>query len=145
MAFSLLDKLRGNSFSKEFNLGKDLKVSIRTLTAREDAEIVARFPNLDLMTFSNLCRIPTLARAIEKVNGVPFESSTDILQDLAERKVENPHATFFTSAEVVLGKFPVTTIAQLYSFYLELLLAHRDELEGLKKSSKTLSPDTSGN
>lgn len=141
MSYSLLSKLRGVPVTKTVELADPkLTVELRLLNGREDAEIASRLPNLEIMSFTQLARVPTLAKAIQSIDDQPLLKSDEAL----EFKRANDKASDVQILEHVVGLFPTSILAMLHQEYLQMIMDHRKTLDELKKTSTRTTRDSSG-
>lgn len=137
--YSLTAKLLGKPFVQSKTV-LGLLVEYRILTNPERVEVWKKIPGADLLSAPEAMAIPTLARAIVSIDGVPWEKFAEI-QEL--QKVDTNKATV-DLVEVHLSKYPYPTINELYAGYLDVSTDYQQQLEDLKKNSKVTNPEPSG-
>lgn len=139
--FSLVDKLVGRPYTsvKEV-LGK--KIEFRILSTPERVSVWRKNGTADLMSSVEAIAIPTIARAILSVDGVPFGQFSEI----KNLQRNSPQAPVVDLIEQYLSSpdVPFTLVNMLYGAYVDVVNEQQVELDKLKKNSTLTSPDPSG-
>lgn len=142
MDYSLVEKLLGKPFiSVKEVLGRQMQ--FRVLSNPERVQIWKRYPAADLLTAPEVIAIPTLARAITSIDGIPWEQFTEI----KELRKARPGATVPDLVEQHLSDtelYAYTVINEMYMAYTQVVDDHQKVLDGLKKNSSPLSHELSG-
>ena len=111
----LIDLLCGVRFETEFDLGS-VKVSCQSLWKEEEVEILRRVQGLDYLGQLEALKVPTLARTLVKIDGVPLVAFPEIQDILKQNKNFQP----VDAVEKYLGTFDGGVIDSLYLLYLKL-------------------------
>lgn len=125
---NIVDVLLGKPESKEFNLGKDGKIVLKTLTQQELEDVMEKLPRLDL-SMMELQKIPILARAIVSINGVDIHAFGEVQE--AIKKDEKVRVSSVIE-DVLRRQMDTTMINLLYGYYGELLEETTKKRESLK-------------
>lgn len=143
MAYSLAEKLYANkSFTKTVEV-LGLKVEFQRLSAPDEDEIIRSLNPSGYMDLFQARKIPTLARAIKRIDGVEWKDFDEIKQ----RLLSKPEPTLAQAIEAELRspeKYPEEVVTALYIAYSDFLNEYRAVLEGVKKTSAPLNPETVG-
>ena len=137
---SLIKTLRGETTQKEFSLGANLKVKLRTLTQEEMDNVVARTQAQSIVTQGELMKKPVLGYSLMSINNVPMEAFPEVKEAI---KKDREKPTNYI-VEEVLGKLDAQMCQELYELYLELADEVRKERENLKKSSASQQAEPVG-
>jgi hypothetical protein len=127
----LLDVIMGEPEKKEFPYGNQ-KIVIRTLKQSELNEIMMRIPRIDA-TMLELEKIPTLARSMVSVNGMPIEMFEEVRELTEGSEKENT----YSAIEKIMSKWDTNTIGLLYGLYQDFRLECYKKKEELKNNSQT--------
>lgn len=132
----------GKTLEEEFTVGKH-KLKVRTLTGAEREEIIDRTSirsASNLLDKIELARIPTLARSIVSINGVPW-SSRDEIRKIMEEK---PRYKLNDAIEEFLGKVPLEILNLFYELYSRVTMKERQAIDELKKDLPSLPSEIGG-
>ena len=142
MAFSLKDKLFANkSYSETIEiLGR--KITFEPLGGQQESEIAQQCPANTFIEYSEMRKIPTLARVIVAIDGQSWKDCEEIQQRLRS----DPKPTLVSAVEEELKSpaYKVPVINALYIAYTEVYGRYRQSLDTLKKSSDKTTAASAG-
>jgi len=133
----LVDVLMGEPEKREFNFGGQ-KIVLRTLKQSEMNEIMMRIPRADV-TMLELEKIPTLARSIVSINGIPVEMFEEVRELTEGEGKEKTHIAI----EKVMSRWDTNTVTILYGIYIDFKEECYRKKEELKNSSASQSAESS--
>jgi len=136
---SLAEVLLGQRRNKTVSVGEH-KIMYQTLTAGEQAEINRMASGLDPYAHIEASKVPTLARSIVSIDGVPLDG----LKEVRELLRREPDVQTVVAIERCLYDLDKESINLYYSFYLELERERAEEREKLKNASRVQSEESSG-
>lgn len=144
MGYSLVDKLYANVTYTETVEVLGRKMEFKPLDPQAEVEVSRTSGDAaNMMEILQRRRLPTLARGITLIDGVPWSDYDEIKQRLRS----NPGMTLAQAVEQELsdpGRYSDDVVQIMFEAYQGFKLRHRENLEALKKSSTPLSPVTAG-
>lgn len=125
MSISLLEKLEGRTEEIEIDCG-GMKIVFRTLSQKEYDEVTKQNPRTDILGL-DLNKIPILARALVSVDGLKFESFSEIEEQ--DKSIPD-----IKKKENVIGSMDAIVVDELFRIYAD----EREKV--LKKKTKMKEP-----
>lgn len=152
MAYSLAEKLFANKpYSEPPSDVLGLKVEFKVPSGEDEDDIIRQVAPMSdsFLALLQLRKIPTLARAIRSIDGVPLEDFDEIKQRLSSEKpvdAASKRRLLAQAIEAELRKpeYTVEVITALHIAYSDFMERHRRSVEALKKTSIPPSPATAG-
>jgi len=134
-AVELLEDLGKLGYAeKTVEVTKDIKVTLKTLTATEEADVFGSLKGLEGIQFFNKNKIHTLARSIVKINDIDFnidpkikkiEAPEDMDEQTKEKLIseslENKKQEITDKKVEIISSWSGTIIDELYKVFSELV------------------------
>jgi len=130
---------------QEFDITKEFKITLRTLTSQEETSVYSSLEGLKGVEFLNRNKIETLARSIVKINEIKFDINDDlkaadnekaneskIKKAISKRKQE----MIDKKIEIIIESWPSSIVDSIFTKYASLTVTKELTDEEFKEAKK---------
>lgn len=134
----LSEILFGSRFEETYEIGGH-KFTFQSLWKSEEVEVLRKTQGMDLYQALENCKIPTLARAILRIDGMALSASGEVQDEIKKNK----DIDVVTACEIALSHQDGGAIDLLFSYYIKLKDAREKERAKLTNFTQAQNSEAS--